>query len=170
MMVMEVNENKTRELTPMQKMAFEYYAKDKFRSKARAIRKAGYSEAVARQPHKVFGSPAVKKELFFLGYSDKIGKHQKEHGKTIEEWKEETVEEKENRENIDEVIRQITPEQINLIRDRLIEAGYNPYAKTPIQEKETSSYIPEGTGADIFSFEGGMKASNKRDFDSLSSM
>lgn len=38
------------------------------RSKALALREAGYSAAITRQPHKVFGSKAVRMELEFRGH------------------------------------------------------------------------------------------------------
>jgi len=168
---MELHKKRTRKLTPRQELAFSYYAKDKFRSKARALRKAGYSEAIARQPHKVFDSPAVKRELFYLGYSDRLSKHQKEHGKTIEEWKKETEEEREKIESMDEAIRQITPEQVEIIRKKLIEVGYDPYAKPLVRKKEvSSSYVPEGGGIDIFSLNGKTLINNDDTFRSLSSM
>tara|TARA_B100000745_G_scaffold295907_1_gene240585 strand:- start:1402 stop:1746 length:345 start_codon:yes stop_codon:yes gene_type:complete len=38
------------------------------KSKADALRRAGYSKAMYRQPHKFFNSPAVQAELDVLGY------------------------------------------------------------------------------------------------------
>lgn len=39
------------------------------KSKAQAIRDAGYGESIARQPHKVFDSPRVLEELDKRGYN-----------------------------------------------------------------------------------------------------
>jgi len=146
---MEIHPKIVRKLTTRQMLALGYWKKDKFGSMAKAIRNAGYSEAIARQPHKVFGSPAVKRELLFLGIGAKLTKHQKEHGKTIEQWSEEKrKEEAENakmKEKVDQLFNQLAanPEQIAIFKERLMEAGYNPY-KTPVLEKEIPSFVPNG--------------------------
>ncbi len=79
--------------------------------------------------------------------------------------------ERKERENIDEVIKQITPEKVNIIREQLMKVGYDPYTKPSTQKRETpSSYVPEGNGVDIFSLEGQTQENNKEEYRSLSSM
>jgi hypothetical protein len=51
-----------------QKRAVECWLKNGRRSKAAALREAGYSRAVIRQPHKVFSSPVVQEELDRRGF------------------------------------------------------------------------------------------------------
>lgn len=52
-----------RPISPRQMRAVDLWIKDRFRSKARALREAGYSASMVHQPHKVFQSPAVLEEL-----------------------------------------------------------------------------------------------------------
>jgi len=54
---------KVRPLTYRQIRAIEFWVNSGRKSKAQAIRQAQYTEAIARQPHKVFNSPAVRAEL-----------------------------------------------------------------------------------------------------------
>lgn len=58
-----------RPLSYRQKQAVEIWIAGGRRSKARALREAGFSEAVARVPSKVFDSPAVQRELELRGLS-----------------------------------------------------------------------------------------------------
>jgi len=51
-----------------QKRAVECWLKNGRKSKAAALREAGYSRAVIRQPHKVFSSPVVQEELDRRGF------------------------------------------------------------------------------------------------------
>lgn len=55
-----------------QSQAIEYWIAGGRKSKAEALRKAGYSKAVARHPDRVFGSPRVQEELELRGF-DKDG-------------------------------------------------------------------------------------------------
>jgi hypothetical protein len=57
-----------RPLSYRQIQAIELWLGSGRKSKAEALREAGYGESIARQPHKVFGSPAVLKELEKRGY------------------------------------------------------------------------------------------------------
>ena len=57
-----------RPITYRQIRAIEIWLVGGCKSKARALREAGYGESVARQPHKVFGSHAVLGELEMQGY------------------------------------------------------------------------------------------------------
>lgn len=136
-----------RECTARQALALMYWKKDKFRSKARALRKAGYSEAVARQPHKVFDSPALRNELFFLGIGSTLSQHQKEQGKTLHEWKKEISKEEENKEKIDKAIKQITPDQLSTLREKLVAIGYN--SNTKMQETVTN-FPSQSTSGEMF--------------------
>lgn len=58
----------TRPLSYRQTRAIEFWLNSGRKNKAEAIRKASYSEAIARQPHKVFGSPAVQAYLESCGF------------------------------------------------------------------------------------------------------
>ena len=59
-----------RGITPRQFNAVEFWFRDGRKSMAGALRKAGYSEAIARQPHKVFGSSVVIRELALRGFDE----------------------------------------------------------------------------------------------------
>lgn len=65
---MNTNIQKIRPITYRQKQAVMLWLRGGRKSKADALRKAGYSNAIVRQPHKVFGSAAVMNELDMLGY------------------------------------------------------------------------------------------------------
>jgi len=57
---MGINSSKIKALSYLQKQAIELWISGGRKSKANAMRKAGYSEAMCRQPHKVFNSPTVR--------------------------------------------------------------------------------------------------------------
>jgi len=57
---MGTNSSKIKALSYLQKQAIELWISGGRKSKANAMRKAGYSEAMCRQPHKVFNSPTVR--------------------------------------------------------------------------------------------------------------
>jgi hypothetical protein len=61
-----------RGISRKQATAIEVFLNDKTKSKAKALRAAGYSESMARKPHKVFDSPIVIQELSKRGY-DSLG-------------------------------------------------------------------------------------------------
>lgn len=61
----------TRPLSYRQTRAIEFWLNGGRKSKAEAIRKASYSEAIARQPHKVFKSPAVEAYLEKRGFGSR---------------------------------------------------------------------------------------------------
>ncbi len=65
---MDIFSEDIKPITARQKMAMDIWIRDGRKSKAEAMRKAGYSKAMCRQPHKVFDSLAVKRELFLYGY------------------------------------------------------------------------------------------------------
>ena len=60
--------SKKRPISFRQLRAVDLWLKYGRKSKARALREAGYSKAVIRQPHKVFSSPAVQEELDKRGF------------------------------------------------------------------------------------------------------
>lgn len=163
-----IPEKGTRELTPRQVLALKYWREDKHRSKARAMRKAGYSEAMARQPHKLFDSPAVRYELYLLGLGDRISRNKKESGMTVQEWKQELVAKEKRSKQIDEAIRNITPEQVSVLRERLEkEVGYVSTFKT--RDHVSTNYVPKNNweGRDIFEV---TPKINQKKFPSYSSM
>lgn len=53
--------------TARQSQAIQFWIDGGRKSKAEALRKAGYSEAVVRHPERVFGSPSVQQELELRG-------------------------------------------------------------------------------------------------------
>ena len=60
--------SKKRPISFRQLRAVDLWLKYGRKSKARALREAGYSKAVIRQPHKVFSSTAVQEELDKRGF------------------------------------------------------------------------------------------------------
>jgi hypothetical protein len=60
--------NIVKPISYRQKRAVEIWLKNGRRNKAAALREAGYSKAVIRQPHKVFSSPVVQEELDRRGF------------------------------------------------------------------------------------------------------
>jgi len=57
-----------KKLSYRQSQAIRFWISGSRKSKADALRKSGYSDAIIRQPHKVFGSIAVRRELERLGH------------------------------------------------------------------------------------------------------
>lgn len=57
-----------RSITHRQLKAVDFWFRNGRRSKAQALREAGYGNSIVRQPHKVFDSPAVRKELEQRGH------------------------------------------------------------------------------------------------------
>lgn len=52
----------------MQMRALAFWREAGFKNKAEALRRAGYGKNVVDQPHKVFGSPVVLRELELQGF------------------------------------------------------------------------------------------------------
>lgn len=117
--------------------AVECFVRNSCKSKARAIREAGYSEAVARQPHKVFGSLAVRGELKRLGFIKE----------EIQESKIKIVE------LVPFDFSKMSREWIEALAVRLAEIPDTPAQQINFQKKENEigSYVPMGNGVDIFS-------------------
>lgn len=63
---MQLRKN-VRPITFRQKRAVECWIRNRRRSKAQALREAGYSKAIISQPHKVFDSKAVQLEFVLRG-------------------------------------------------------------------------------------------------------
>lgn len=59
-----------RRLSPMQMKAVDFWQASGFKNKAEALRVAGYGKSVIDQPHKVFGSLAVIRELRLRGLDE----------------------------------------------------------------------------------------------------
>ena len=57
-----------RPITYRQLRAVDFWFRNGRKSKARALREAGYKNSITRQPHKVFDSPAVRRELEKRGH------------------------------------------------------------------------------------------------------
>lgn len=125
-----------RPLSCRQTRAVDLWLKNGGKSKARAIREAGYSEAVARQPHKVFGSLAVKSELKRLGFIKE----------EIQESKIKMVE------LVPIDFSKVSSEWVEALKVRLAEIPDTPSRQTNFQKKENEigSYTPTGDGVDIF--------------------
>lgn len=62
-MYMHPFSTKQRPISFRQLRAVELWLKNGRKSRARALREAGYSPAICKQPHKVFSSPAVREEF-----------------------------------------------------------------------------------------------------------
>lgn len=58
-------------LSYRQLRAIDIWLKTGRKNKARALREASYGKSVIRQPHKVFNSPAVRRELSLRGYGER---------------------------------------------------------------------------------------------------
>jgi len=108
-----------RGITALQLAAVEFWLKDRRRSKARAIRRAGYSEAIAHQPHKVFNTPAVKMELWKRGLGVRLVKNAERIA--VEDFKSWKKERQEDREAAVSIISQIPPDQIQWLKEKLAE-------------------------------------------------
>lgn len=154
-----------RPLSYQQRRAKDIWLAGGRKSKAKAIREAGYSEAVARQPHKVFGSPAVKRELELRGY----GERGIESSYAL---KKEVVTHKvvEVRHQIAFDPSQIPIEQIVWLKEKLAESSDTPkQPRSVLEQAEQTSYIPHGNGVDIFSAEAKWSDNNRPNLDNISS-
>ena len=112
------------------------------RSKARAIREAGYGESVARQPEKVFGSPAVQDELEKRGF----GRYGYGDG-TVPVAEIELIVPAKPIPTFD--ISKMGKESLQNLKDRLEAASGAPLRLRPQPEEEDTSYVSTGSG-DIF--------------------
>lgn len=125
-----------RPLSCRQTRAIDLWLKNGRKSKARAIREAGYSEAIAHQPHKVFGSHAVRDELKRLGVIKE----------EIQESKIKAVE------LVPLDFSKMSTECIEALGARLAEIPDIPAQQVNFQknENEIGPYTPTGNCVDIF--------------------
>ena len=148
-----------RTLSYRQARAVEFWIRDKRKSKAMALRDAGYSKAIVRQPHKVFGSPAVRTALAKRG-----------HGSLGIEDNQYPNEETHTEKTLPAVdISNVPQEDLRELREKLEALPVLPQR----QEHEIPSYIPIGDGwaADPFIAEAGkVDRETRATFASLSSM
>lgn len=164
-MLMKLGKMPTRELSFRQNKVLGFWINSGRKSKAKAIRDAGYSEAIARQPHKVFGSPAVKKWLEQNGYG--------EHGIELPHapLKRRVVQYEiatNQKPTLDP--SQLSEEQILQLRE-LLDGVPDPQ---PSQNGHTRqeiipSYTPSGVGVDLFSAEAKWET-RRSDYSNFSSM
>jgi hypothetical protein len=133
-----------RGLTRRQARVIQLFLNDPNKSKAKAIREAGYSDAVARQPHKVFASPAVLDELEKRGYNT-LGIRLEARGLNVEE----------GVEFVEPLVAfdpsRLSVEAIQDLKDKLgavqlpaqvPEPEYSGYARAPMSLGETSDESP----------------------------
>lgn len=59
---------KLRPLSYRQMRAIQFWLNGGRKNKAEALRRASYGKSLVRQPHKVFNSPAVQRELAMRGF------------------------------------------------------------------------------------------------------
>lgn len=116
----------TKPFSHRKQLAIELLLANKSKSKAWALRKAGYSEAVARQPHKVFGMLEVEREIKKNGYRGETY-----HQKNSPAPQKVPV--------ID--FSKLTREKLQDLKEQLAEL---PYAGAQMpQAEEHSSYVPD---------------------------
>lgn len=122
-----------RGISRKQARAVEILLNDPRKSKAQAIREAGYGESIARQPHKVFGSPAVISEMEKRGYD--------ELGISLSP-----------RSSSDEMAQEPSSPDLFKFLVGNIEDLKQRLAEIPEPKRQSShGYIPSGDGKDIFS-------------------
>lgn len=122
--------------THRQKRAIRAWINGGFKSKADALREAGYSKTMIRNPDRVFGSPAVMAELERLGFNP--------DGTKID-YPAEHIQVKEEVEEFD--ISKISKEQILILKEKLEETGYTAQPK---EEKVNFPYVPQGPEFNVF--------------------
>jgi hypothetical protein len=123
--------------------AIECWLKGGRKSKGQAIRDAGYPESIAQQPHKVFGSPAVQRELDKRGYGpDGLGNNL-EPLKSIDIVPPEPVP--------SYSFNKLRAVDIELLRERLEEIGYNPWVKSQLEEESSIASVGTKVESNLFS-------------------
>ncbi len=132
---------KGKQLSYPQRRAIELWIEGGRKSKADALRKAGYSNAVVRQPHKVFNSPLVRQELEILGYGESGMENRKPPKAVI------LNPERPEQELILD-ISSITDEQIESLAEQLA----NTPPRNPIEPKieSNTSIIPTDPNCNVF--------------------
>lgn len=118
------------------------------RSKAKALREAGYSEAVARHPEKVFGSRVVQELMRRAGIKERI------EFKPIKNDDRETPDENFQLQfSAPYDFSKMSKESAYFLKILLDATPDSPTEAFSQKETETSSYTPEGEGIDLFSAE-----------------
>jgi len=125
-----------RKITHRQKRAVKEWIDGGFGSKADALRKAGYSKRMIRNPERVFNSPAVIYELERLGFTP--------YGTRID-YPVEHIQVREPEENFD--VSEISKEQLTTLKERLAEIGYTD---KPKEEQIDFPYTSPEPGTDAF--------------------
>jgi hypothetical protein len=150
------SKNRKRGLSYRQNRTIELWLRYGRKSKARALREAGYSEAVARQPHKVFGSPLVIEELERRGHGSRGIENNKKPELKYVELKPKGL----PPETFEQLLAQLTPEKIQDIKERMdalpgkpIRWQNNEVEVESTREYSTAAYVPRGSVADIFGAE-----------------
>lgn len=105
-----------RPLSYRQGRVIDLWVKGGCKSKAQAIRDAGYGESIARQPHKVFDSPTVLDELDKQGYNPNGSRFPVQAIDLSENWEPEQL--------IDFSL--LTTEKLQLLKERLAEIPEYP--------------------------------------------
>ncbi|AKM77763.1 MAG: hypothetical protein UX49_C0016G0019 [Candidatus Wolfebacteria bacterium GW2011_GWC2_46_275] len=132
-----------RKISPMQIKALDCWQVGGFKSKAKALREAGYRESVVDAPHKVFSSPAVIRELELRGFD--------EWGRRRPMTSEELTQIKPEQKPIFWDIKNTPKEVFQRLKEQLAEIPSAPSQRSKEDEERVSSaYIPYGGGADIF--------------------
>lgn len=135
--------NSNKKPTTRQLMALDIWIKDGRKSKAEALRKAGYCQSVIDQPQKVFNSPIVIKELELRGY-DFRGIRNKVQVSVLYEEKKPIIQLNPT---------ELTFENIIELRNKLAKIHNIDFNKKS-EKYIDHSYSPNGKGVDIFSDEG----------------
>ncbi|MEK7569019.1 MAG: hypothetical protein AAB497_02815 [Patescibacteria group bacterium] len=139
----------TKTLSYRQRRVVDLWIAGGRKNKARAIRAASYSEAVARQPHKVFDSPVVQRELELRGLGKKGIENSYAPKKEIEVQEEVNM----KQEPVFDPL-ELSIGQIGWLRRKLAELpDVSPVSPPRMTQEEIPSYTPQGIGVDIFSAE-----------------
>lgn len=157
--------NNLQPLSYRQARAVEFFIRDGCKNMGKALRQAKYTESVCRQPQKVFSSVKVKEALKKRGFEiPEVGNVKQE------------IEEELNTKTFSPTplfdISKITPEQIKILRERLIGVGYDLYASQKKKENEIPSFVPNDDKLEgCFNLEkSDIETNNFSDFPSFSSI
>lgn len=137
---MDTNKTRIKYITYRQKQAVRFWIKGGRKSMADALRKANYSNAVIRQPRKVFNSPAVVRELDLLGHGFDGLSNGLKPKEVI------PVVEKERKTEPTFDISSFTKEQIQDIKEKLENTPpRNPVALMQKNEQKDRYYVPKNS-------------------------
>lgn len=166
---MKSGKKNTKTLSYRQRRVIDLWVAGGRKNKAGAIRQASYSEGMARQPHKIFNSPAVQRELELRGYGKKGIENNCTPKKEIDVREGARV----GQEPVFDPSL-LSEKQISQLKEMLAEIPDIPISPyRGMAQEEISSYVPQGDGADAFSIEakepscGGRFSSNPSSFSSM---